>query len=81
MCCCAVLKPSAHRPGCLTRACPPGVACVSCGVRPQVCISTVLQRHGALALAFMLTTRQFVSVLLSTLFFGHALSLIQWCAS
>jgi hypothetical protein len=50
-------------------------------VRPQVCISTVLQRHGALALAFMLTTRQFVSVLLSTLFFGHALSLIQWCAS
>lgn len=44
----------------------------------QVCISHVLQQHGALVFALMMTTRQCASVLLSSLLFGHALSLTQW---
>lgn len=44
----------------------------------QVCISHVLQQHGALVFALMMTTRQCASVLLSSLLFGHALSLSQW---
>jgi hypothetical protein len=44
----------------------------------QVCISHVLQQHGALVFALMMTTRQCASVLLSSLLFGHALTLSQW---
>ena len=44
----------------------------------QVCISSVLQRHGALSFALMMTSRQCVSVLLSTLLFKHSLSALQW---
>jgi hypothetical protein len=44
----------------------------------QVCISSVLQRHGALSFALMMTSRQCVSVLLSTLLFKHSLSGLQW---
>eukprot|EP00878_Enallax_costatus_P013737 GHUV01014366.1.p1 GENE.GHUV01014366.1~~GHUV01014366.1.p1 ORF type:complete len:295 (+),score=56.74 GHUV01014366.1:194-1078(+) len=44
----------------------------------QVCISHVLQQHGALVFALMMTTRQCASVLLSSLLFGHMLSLSQW---
>lgn len=59
--------------GVLCRAVP-GV----CHLILQVCISSVLQRHGALTFSLMMTSRQCVSVLLSTLLFGHALSLSQW---
>ncbi|KAF6255757.1 UAA transporter family-domain-containing protein [Scenedesmus sp. NREL 46B-D3] len=44
----------------------------------QVCISHVLQQHGALVFALMMTTRQCASVLLSSLLFGHTLTLSQW---
>lgn len=44
----------------------------------QLCISHVLQQHGALVFALMMTTRQCASVLLSSLLFGHMLSFRQW---
>lgn len=44
----------------------------------QVCISHVLQQHGALVFALMMTTRQCASVLLSSVLFGHALTFSQW---
>lgn len=58
-----------------TRNCHYGLA-AQCAV--QVCISHVLQQHGALVFALMMTTRQCASVLLSSLLFGHALTLSQW---
>lgn len=50
-----------------------------CRTTLQVAISHVLAAHGALVFALMMTTRQCASVLLSSLLFGHALTLMQWC--
>lgn len=44
----------------------------------QVCISHVLQQHGALVFALMMTTRQCASVLLSSVLFQHTLTAAQW---
>lgn len=44
----------------------------------QLCISHTIKRHGALVFALLMTTRQFFSVLVSSMVFGHALTLMQW---
>jgi adenosine 3'-phospho 5'-phosphosulfate transporter B2 len=44
----------------------------------QICISRVLQQHGALVFALMMTSRQCASVLLSSVIFQHVLTPLQW---
>lgn len=41
-------------------------------------ISYTIKSFGALVFAIIMTTRQFLSILLSSLFFGSPLTLGQW---
>ncbi len=45
----------------------------------QLFITHTIRSYGALLFATAMTTRQFLSVLLSCLLFQHPLSLGQWC--
>ena len=47
----------------------------------QFFISYTIKNFGALVFATIMTTRQFLSILLSTLLFLHPLSLGQWCGT
>ena len=44
----------------------------------QLFISHTIRTYGALLFATVMTTRQFISILLSCVLFGHPLSLGQW---
>lgn len=46
----------------------------------QLVIVFTIRRFGALVFATIMTTRQFASVLLSCITFGHPLTPGQWCA-
>ena len=43
-------------------------------------ISYTIKTFGSLVFATIMTTRQFLSILLSCLLFAHPLSAGQWCA-
>jgi len=45
----------------------------------SLCISYTIKTFGALTFATIMTTRQFLSILLSSLFFGSPLTPGQWC--
>lgn len=47
----------------------------------QLVIVHTIQCFGALVFATIMTTRQFTSVLMSCVIFGHPLSLGQWCGT
>ena len=62
--------------------CPLGHAC-DVGSRcplppPQIFILITIKEFGALLFATIMTTRQFLSILLSCILFMHPLSLGQW---
>ncbi len=44
----------------------------------QLFISHTIRTYGALIFATVMTTRQFISILLSCIIFAHPLSLGQW---
>ena len=46
----------------------------------QLFIIHTIKAFGALTFATVMTTRQFVSILLSCALFAHPLTLGQWCA-
>lgn len=50
----------------------------SCAGAGQLCIVHTIRSFGALLFATVMTTRQFVSILLSCIVFWHPLSLLQW---
>lgn len=47
----------------------------------QLFISHTIKEFGALLFATVMTTRQFLSILLSCFLFGHPLTIEQWVAS
>jgi adenosine 3'-phospho 5'-phosphosulfate transporter B2 len=58
------------------------VSCCCCDIlKPaagSLFISYTIKSFGALVFAIIMTTRQFLSILLSSLFFGSPLTLGQW---
>lgn len=44
----------------------------------QLFIVFTIKQYGALNFALMMTVRQFLSIVVSCLIFGHALTLLQW---
>ena len=52
----------------------------SCGHAGQLFIIHTIKAFGALTFATVMTTRQFVSILLSCALFAHPLALGQWYA-
>jgi adenosine 3'-phospho 5'-phosphosulfate transporter B2 len=55
-----------------------GFACARAG---QFFIVHTIRHFGALVFAAVMTTRQFLSILVSSLVFGNPLSAGQWCAA
>lgn len=49
-----------------------------CAPTGSLFISYTIKSFGALVFAIIMTTRQFLSILLSSLFFGSPLTLGQW---
>lgn len=47
----------------------------------QIFLYLIVKEFGAFKLALVMTTRQMVSMVLSTLFFGHQLNNTQWGAA
>lgn len=54
------------------------MAFVACGALGQVFVVRVLRALGSLHLTLITTTRKFIAILISVMWFRHPLSLTQW---